>query len=70
MLSILLLQIGLLGSGTTGVEPGIEVEILSPLKEAIEHQLQEGGVEVVKGDEVESLQGAKGGRVLGSVSIS
>jgi len=53
MLIILLLQIAL------PAEPGIEfeVEVLPPLKEAVEQQLEEGGVQVVKG--AEGLQTAQ-----------
>ncbi len=66
MLSILLLQIGLLVSGQGGgVTVIMDVEVLEPLKTYVEDQLREGKVRVVKGDEMISLQRQEEGRVLG-----
>jgi len=53
---ILLLQI------TT---PAMEVEVLERLKWYVEQQLEEGSVRVVEGDEIVSLHGSKGERILG-----
>jgi len=48
-------------------DPAIEfeVEVLDPLKTYTEDQLREGGVRVVKGDELISFQGSKVERIFG-----
>jgi len=61
MLIILLLQIAL------PVEPGIEfeVEVLDPLKTAIEYQLEEGGVRVIEAGDMISINGPAGEEMWG-----
>lgn len=59
MLIILLLQIAL------PVEPGIEIELLPPLKGFIQHPLREGGVRLADGGKLISLRGSKSDRILG-----
>jgi len=66
MLSILLLQIGLLVSGQgSGVTVLMDIEVLEPLLGYVEQQLEAGGVRVVDGTKVVSLQGSGGERILG-----
>jgi len=59
LILLLLLQIAL------PAEPGIEIELLPPLRGFIQHPLQEGGVRLADGDKLLSLRGSKGERILG-----
>jgi len=59
MLIILLLQIAL------PAEPALEVEVLDPLKTAIEYQLEEGNVRVIEAGDMISINGPAGEEMWG-----